>query len=805
MIAQRSLFQRIKQAIEFKRNDIDVLTTQETLNFEKLYSNGVLQIDENTFSKTLRFSDVGYQLSKDEDKARIFTMYATLLNWFDPSIKFQFNFINQKIDSKLTNRSVPNSDNPKIKVLQKEYFEFIENQRAKGNNGIISNKYLTITINEKDYDNAVRRLEGIMTNVNQLFQPIGAVTEQLNGIERLSLLNNILNNREQNYYDVSHLRNDIFTKGLEKDYIAPRVMDFTQNNSQFRLGERKGATLYFDITSSELADRVLVDFLELEKELIISLHFSSLEQHRAIRMLSQTNTNLDRIKIDEQRKAVQRGYDMDLMPGSLEQNREQVQNLLEKLRSEDQRFFYLTFTVTVLDENEEDLESSIAQLKALAQKHNCTMLDLKNQQQKAFLSALPTGNNINEREYERGLNTTSAAIFIPFTTQELYQDHDDPVYYGLNALSNNLIQVSRKSLRTPNGLFLGTPGSGKSFSAKREMIDTYLTTDDEIIITDPEGEYGDFVRQLNGKEIIISLNSDRYINPLDINDAYGDTEGDPVRYKADFVTTMMNIIVGTKEGLTGKEKNLTDRAVRQAYRPYLESNGSSEKIPILEDVYNAFRDMEDPEAQELADALELYVHGSLNVFNNKTTVNVDTRIVSFNIQHLGSNLRDLGMLVLQDHVWNRVTMNRNRNVTTWYYMDEFHVLLADERTSGYSVDFWKRFRKYNGIPSGITQNVKDLLTSQKIETILENSDFIYLLNQAWGDRSVLQEKLNISDYQATYITNSNEGEGLIVFDGEVLPFRDKFPHNNSLYPVMTTKPEEIAEYRKLHILPDEED
>ncbi len=803
MTERKSLLQRIRDIAELKKTKKKIVTTQETFNFEKMYSNGVIQIDENTFSKSIRFSDVGYQLSKDEDKTRIFSMYCSLLNWFDPQVKFQFSFINQKMEKKAyIDRSMIDSEDEKLKKLQEEYFDFIETQREKGNNGIIRDKYLTVTINDKTYENAVRRLEGVIKNVSELLRRLGAGTHELNGVERLAVLNNFLNSREVNYFDVEHLSNDIFDDDLEKDFIAPRVLDFSQSDTKFRLGKRKGATLYFDITSSELADRVLVDFLELQKELLISIHVKGMDQQKAIRMMKRKSSDLDAIKIKEQQKAIQRGYDMDLMPTDLDPNRKDVSKLLKNLQSDDERYFYVTFTVTVLEETEEDLNNTIYQLKALAQKYNCELLDLKYQQEKAFLSALPIGNNVNEEEYERGLNTTATAIFVPFTTQELYQEDDDPVYYGLNALSNNLIQVSRKSLRTPNGLFLGTPGSGKSFSAKREMIDTFLTTKDDIIITDPEGEYGDFVRQLQGQEIIISLDSNRYINPLDINEAYGDTEGDPIRYKSDFVQNMMNIIVGTKEGLNGKEKNITDKAVRLAYRPYLASNGDPDTVPILEDLYNAFRSMEDPEAKDLADALELYVHGSLNVFNHKTTINVNSRIVSFNIQHLGSNLRDLGMLILQDHVWNRVTKNRNQNVTTWYYMDEFHVLLADERTSGYSVDFWKRFRKYGGIPSGITQNVKDLLTSQKIETILENSDFIYLLNQAWGDRSILQEKLNISDYQANYITNSGEGEGLIVFDGEILPFKDKFPKNNSLYPVMTTKPEEIAQYREMNILPD---
>lgn len=799
------MFQRLQQVVEKKRNDIELDTTQETLNFDKVFPNGVIQLDENTFSLSMRFSDIGYRLSRDEEKTRIFTIYSQLLNWFDTDIMFQFSFINEHAEQEnYLDRSVVDDNDEHLKQLQEDYFKFIETQRSKGNNGIIREKYITFTVKDPSVNSATSRLFQISNSVADIFNRIGSKAYTLTGLERLAVLNNFLNNQEPNYFDVEFLGEEVFEQGLEKDYIAPRVLDFTKSDNTFRLGKRKGSTLYFDILATDLEDEVLVELIELQEELLVSFHVKPMDHQKAIKMTKSKSSDLDAIKIEEQQKAVQRGYDMDLIPTDLNDNRDNVNKLLQSLR-DDQNYFYVSLTITCLSDTDENLQNIINKLKAIAQKHNCELIDLNNQQEKAFLSALPLGNNLNEEEYERGLNTTATAVFVPFTTQELYQEEDEPVYYGLNALSNNLIQVSRKSLRNPNGLFLGTPGSGKSFSAKREMIDVFLTTKDDIIITDPEGEYGNFVQQLKGQEIILSLDSDNHINPLDINEAYGDTHGDPVRYKSDFIQNIMNVVVGTKDGLTGKQKALTDRAVKRIYIPYLDSQGNEDEIPTLEDLYDAFREMEktEPEAKDLADTLYLYVHGSLDVFNNKTTVDITNRLVSFNIKNLGSNLRDLGMLILQDFVWNIVTDNKNKSRSTWYYMDEFHVLLADERTSGYSVDFWKRFRKYGGIPTGITQNVNDLLTSQKIETILDNSDFIYLLNQAPKDREHLQSRLEISDYQAQYITNSAEGEGLIWYDGEILPFRDRFPKNNSLYPVMTTKPEEIAEYKERNLLPSD--
>ncbi|MDE8277642.1 ATP-binding protein [Erysipelothrix rhusiopathiae] len=794
MYVKRNLLQTIKQIYQNKRNDYEIQTTQETLAYEKMYSSGVMKLSGDKYSKTLEFSDISYQLAQDDEKRRLFSLYCALLNSLDPSVEAQLNLINNKSSMKEETRQVVSRDD-EFALHRKEYFDFISDQKEKGNNGIIRHKYLTLTIKESNYKNALRKLEAIETQVRDLFKGLGAVTEPLNGVEKLELLNRIFNYNQRGYLPLYRLDNEIFSKEQDKDYLAPVSFDFHADSSMtsFTVNKKHGATLYFNIVASELSDRVLVDFLEEEKELLVSLHMKPVDQQKAIRMIKIKNSDLKATKIEENKKALSRGYDMDIMPGDLNQNIDETAKIVSDLQKENERFFYLTFTVTVFEDTNQELEDSIFTLKSLAQKHNCELISLKYQQEKAFMSALPLGNNLNEEEYERGLTTTSTAVFIPFTTIELYQEDNSPVYYGLNALSNNLIQVSRKSLRNPNGLMLGTPGSGKSFSAKREMLDVFLNTNDDIIITDPEDEYAPFVKHLKGQVINISIDSNVYINPLDISQEYGEGN-DPVSYKADFVLSMMNSIVGTKEGLSGKEKTLIDRAVRTIYRPYLDSP-TEENIPILEDLYNTLRSYDDLEAKNLADSLELYVTGSQNVFNHRTNVNHRNRLICFSIRDLGSTLRDLGMLILQDHVWNKVSSNQKKDVSTWYYMDEFHVLLKDELTAQYSVDFWKRFRKYGGVPTGMTQNVKDLLQTPAIETILENSDFIYLLNQAPGDRKILQEKLGMSDYETNFITNSEAGEGILIYGGIILPFKDKFPKNNSLYPVMTTDPDEIRELR----------
>ena len=399
------------------------------------------------------------------------------------------------------------------------------------------------------------------------------------------------------------------------------------------------------------------------------------------------------------------------------------------------------------------------------------------------MSSLPLG--MNQVEIQRTLTTSAAAIFIPFTTQELFQNGKEALYCGLNALSNNLIMVDRKLLKNPNGLILGTPGSGKSFSAKREIANVFLVTDDDIIVCDPESEYGTLVERLGGQVIRISPTSGDFINPMDLNLNYSDDEN-PLSLKSDFILSLCELIVGGKEGLKPVEKTVIDRCVRSVYRGYL-NDPRPENMPILGDLYAELRRQDEKEAQYIATALEIYVSGSLNVFNHRTNINVDNRVVSFDIKELGKQLKKIGMLVVQDAVWNRVTVNRDAHKSTRYFIDECHLLLKEEQTAAYMVEIWKRFRKWGGIPTAITQNVKDLLASREIENVLENSDYIYMLNQAAGDRQILAQKLNISPHQLSYVTHSGEGEGLLFYGSTILPFVDRFPKDTELYRLLTTK------------------
>ena len=480
---------------------------------------------------------------------------------------------------------------------------------------------------------------------------------------------------------------------------------------------------------------------------------------------------------------------MDIIPSDLATYGGEAKKLLQDLQSRNERMFLVTFLVMNTADNKQQLENIVFQASGISQKHNCTLVRLDYQQEQGLMSSLPLG--LNQIKIQRSLTTSATAIFVPFTTQELFQAGGEALYYGLNALSNNLIMVDRKKLKNPNGLILGTPGSGKSFSAKREITNTFLITTDDIIICDPEAEYFPLVQRLNGQVIKISPTSTDFVNPMDINLNYSEDES-PLSLKSDFILSLCELIVGGKEGLQPVEKSIIDRCVRLIYNDYL-ADPVPEKMPILSDLYHALEEQEEKEAQHIRAALEIYVTGSLNVFNHRTNVELNNRLVSFDIKELGKQLKKLGMLVVQDQVWNRVTVNRAEKRSTRYYIDEFHLLLKEEQTAAYSVEIWKRFRKWGGIPTGITQNVKDLLSSREVENIFENSDFIYMLSQASGDRQILSKQLNISTHQLSYVTHSGEGEGLLFYGNVILPFADKFPKDTELYRIMTTKPNETEQ------------
>ena len=760
-------------------------TAQQTLPYREMYRDGECRVAARYNTKTIEYEDINYQLAQSEDQAAIFDGWSACLNYFDSSLPFQPSFLNHRSrpgSRYSVNFAMQDDDYNSVRC---EYVELLENQIAKSNNGIVRTKLLTFGVNVDDLSTARARLERVEADICGNFKKLGVKCRSLSGLERLELLHGQLHPGSGSPFRFSW---DMIPKtGLStKDFIAPDSFDF-RFSRLFRVGTTWGAASYLQILASELSDKLLAELLEMDAEMTITLHIQTVDQAAAVKSIKAKVSDIDKMKVEEQKKAARSGYDMDILPPDLVTYSNDAKTLLEDLQSRNERMFLLTFLVVNTAATRRELDNDLFTVSGIMQKYNCVLKRLDFQQEDGLMSSLPLG--LNRIRIERSLTTSALAVFVPFVTQELFMG-GDAMYYGLNALSGNMILLDRKQSRCPNGLVFGTPGSGKSMSCKREITYVMLTTKDNVIICDPEDEYSPLVNRLGGQVICLSPNSRDYVNPLDINLNYSEEEN-PLALKSDFVLSFCELIMGSKTGLEAIEKTVIDRAVQKIYQPYF-ADPRPENMPILSDLMAALTAQHIPEADRVAQALDLYVNGSLNFFNHRTTVDIRNRLVCFDIKGLGKNLKKPGMLIVQDAVWNTVTVNRSIGRATWYFVDEFHLLLKEEQTAAYSAEIWKRFRKWGGVPTGATQNPKDLLSSPEIENILENSDFIYLLNLSAGDRKLMTERLNISAEQLAYVTNADPGSGLLFFQNVILPFKDEFPKTTELYRLLTTKPSEVS-------------
>lgn len=750
-----------------------------------MYQDGVCRITSRLFSKSVMCEDINYAEASDDEKAVLFELYCKLVNYFGPSVGFELSVVCCPADMAEYRQMLaiaPQGD--AFDEIRKEYSDMLVEQVSKS-------RYerricLTYTIEADSVKQARSRLGQIDSDVVGHFRALMVTARPMDGYERLALLHKCLHLEERRKFRFNW--DSLNGTGLSsKDYIAPSSF-FFKDGRYFRTGASFGAVSFLQIRATKLYDTLLNSVLELEGSQIVSIHAKALDQNAALKAVKRKLSDLDKAKIDEQKRAVRSGFDMDILPPDLVTFGKEAQKLLEDLQNHDEKMFMVTILIVHMAASRQKLENLVYSADGITNTQNCDLIRLDYQQEQGFLSALPIG--INQVEIQRGLTTSGTAIFLPFRAYEIFQKGG--VYYGLNATTGRMILADRKKLKCPNGVVLGTPGSGKSFSCKREAADVYLHTSDDLLFLDPEHEYLSLCRQLSGQIIRLAPDSGDYINPLDV-DLTVDTGENPLLMKADFIMSFCELILSASHGgLKPIEKSVIDRCIPKIYREYLK-DPRPERMPVLGDLYQCLRSQEEGQALELATALELYVSGSLSYLNHQTNVNINNRVVCYDISALGQNLKKPGMLTVQNNIWQRTTINRYAGKTTRIYLDEFHLLLKEPQTAAYTAEIYKRFRKWNGIPTALTQNVKDLLDSPEIENILENSDFILMLNQAASDRNILAQRLGISPQELTHITNSGAGEGLLFFGDKIIPFIDKFPTDTKLYQVMTTKPADLAE------------
>jgi len=783
--------QKIKTTAKRKPDSVKCkaqLSAQQTIPYVSIHPDGVCQLPSSIYTKTMEYDDINYSVASTEDQTAIFSGWSSFLNYFDSSLPFQLSFVNRRSRSGSKYRVNIPERHDAFDSIRNEFTAMLKNQIARSNNGIERAKYITFGIPAENITVARPRLERVEADIIGNFKRLGVPCETLSGRQRLSVLHSQMHPGKADSFRFSW--KDIVETGMgTKDFIAPDSFDFRQSRT-FRMGQHWGAVSYLQILASELSDRLLAEILELDAEMTVTMHIRTVDQTKAIKTIKGKISDIDRMKVEEQKKAVRAGYDMDILPPDLVTFSKDAMALLSDLQSRNERMFLLTFTVVNLAPTKQQLENEVFAVAGIAQKYNCALKRLDWQQEQGFVSSLVLGHN--EVEIQRGMTTSATAIFIPFMTRELRMD-GQALYYGMNALSHNVIMADRKKLKSANGLYLGSTGSGKSFSAKRELINVFLTTQDRIIVVDPMGEYAPLVKRLGGQVIEIAPDSPHHISPMELQMSIGDEES-PLSMKADFLLSLCELIVGGKDGLQPVEKTVIDRCVRNVYRE-LALGLENARTPLLQDLYEELLKQPEVEAKRVATALELYCTGSLNLFNHPTNVNLNSRVVCIVLKGLGENLRKIAMHVTNEFVTSAVNLNHLCGMSTWCYFDEFHILLRDPLTASYFVSVWKMLRKKGCVPSALTQNVKDLLASREIENILDNTDFMILLSQAQSDRAILARQLGISEHQLSYITHSNSGEGLLFYGNVTIPFVDRFP-KGEIYDLLTTRPEDLVNERE---------
>lgn len=752
-------------------------SVQDVIKIDAVYSDGIFMTGKDRYSKTFKFTDINYAVSSKEDKESHFLKYSEILNSLENGISSQITIINRKLKhNELKEIALLEKANDNKDKYRKEINDMLTTL-ANGANAIVQDKYVTLTIQKKSISEARSHFNRVGADLIAHFSRLGSKCTELDLTERLRIIHDFCRPEEAADYHFD-LR-DTMRKGQSfKDYISPDGFEF--KSDYFKIGNRFGRVLFIRDYPSFVKDRVVWDLTDTSRNMIFNYDIVPVSTEEAQKFGEKQALGVETNIANYQRKQNSNNNYTSVIPYDMEQQRKEVREFLDDLTTRDQKMFKVIITVMHTADTLKQLNSDTEAIQAMGRNHMCQIGVLKYQQLEGFNATLPIG--INKIEARRTLTTESLAVFMPFKVQEI--QHDGGVFQGVNVISKNMIIVNRKYLLNGNCLILGVSGSGKSFTAKEEMVNLLLSTDADVMIIDPEREYSALVEAMDGQVIELSAKSKNHINCLDINKEYADGAS-PIAFKAEFVLSLFEQVIG-KGGVNAIQKSIVDRCLANVYKNYIK-RGYTGKVPTLVDLCNDLKQQPEAEALELATAMELFASGSHSTFAQKTNVNVENRLICYDILELGSQLMPIGMLVVLDSILNRITKNRAEGRETYIFIDEIYLLFQHEYSANFLFTLWKRVRKYGAYCTGITQNVDDLLQSHTARTMLANSEFIIMLNQGGTDREDLANLLQISETQMTHITNVEVGHGLVKVGSALVPFERKFPKDTELYKLMSTK------------------
>ena len=755
-------------------------SVQQVIPIETIWSEGIFKIGRNKFARTYKFTDINYAVASKVDKETMFLEYMDLLNSFDCGGTTKITINNRRLNKVDFEKAIliPMQEDG-LDLYRKEYNNMLLD-KATSSNSMVQEKYVTVSCYKKTIEEARTYVARVTTELNSHFARLGSKCAEVNGEDKLRILHDFYRTGEESgfHFDIQ----ESMRKGHSfKDYICPDTFEFEKD--YFRMGDRYGRVLFLREYASYIKDDMIAELTDMNRNLMLSIDVIPVPTDEAVQEVEKRLLVVETNITNWQRRQNANNNFSAVIPYDLEQQRKESKEFMDDLTTRDQRMMFGVLTMVHTAESKKQLDADTETLLTIGRKKLCQFSVLKFQQMDGLNTALPIGHR--KIPAVRTLTSESVAVLMPFRVQEIMDAGG--IYCGENAISHNLIMCNKEKLLNPNSFLLGVPGSGKSFNAKMQIVFLALATQDDILICDPEREYASLVEAMGGEVVRIAAGSRDHINAMDMNKDYGDG-ANPVILKSEFIMSLCEQLIGGTN-LGAKQKSIIDRCTASVYRSY-QQNDYQGHIPTLQDFRAELLQQDEPEAKELALAIELFTHGSLNTFAKQTNVDTNNRLICYDILDLGKQLMPIGMLVVLDSILNRITQNRAKGKNTFIFIDEIYLLFQHEYSANFLFTLWKRVRKYGAYASGITQNVDDLLQSHTARTMLANSEFIIMLNQASTDRLELAKLLNISDLQMSYITNVEAGHGLIKVGSSLVPFANKFPKNTKLYKLMTTKPGE---------------